>query len=61
MSIETEGAGKGDTPRPVNGDKFRTHWEEIFRGGKPECKGNSDPWFPRPEPTTSVIFEANEH
>jgi len=23
-------AGKGDTPRPVNGDKFRSNYERIF-------------------------------
>ena len=50
MTIETEGAGKGDTPRHVNGEKFRTNWEQIFGGRCPKCKGNSDPGFSRVEP-----------
>jgi hypothetical protein len=24
-------AGKGDTPRPVNGEKFRSNWDNIFK------------------------------
>jgi hypothetical protein len=28
-------AGKGDTPRKVDGEKFRQHYESIFRAGKP--------------------------
>lgn len=27
-------AGKGDTPRPVDGEKFRANYEVIFRNGK---------------------------
>lgn len=27
-------AGKGDTPRPVDGEKYRANFEEIFRKGK---------------------------
>lgn len=27
------GAGKGDTPRPVDGERFRSGWERIW-GGK---------------------------
>lgn len=27
-------AGKGDSPRPVDGDTYRANWERIF--GKPE-------------------------
>jgi len=23
-------AGKGDRPRPVNGDKYRANWSDIF-------------------------------
>lgn len=29
----SEGAGKGDAPRPVDGDRYREGWERIF-GGK---------------------------
>jgi rubrerythrin len=28
-------AGKGDTPRPVAGDKFRANYDAIFNRGKP--------------------------
>lgn len=49
MTIETEGAGKGDTPRYVNGEKFRANWERIFGGKCPKCKENSDPRFSRVE------------
>jgi hypothetical protein len=28
-------AGKGDTPRPVDGQTYRDNWESIFRKGKP--------------------------
>jgi hypothetical protein len=28
-------AGKGDTPRKVDGEKFRANYESIFRAGKP--------------------------
>ena len=24
-------AGKGDSPRPVDGGKFRSNWDRIFR------------------------------
>lgn len=24
-------AGKGDAPRPVNGDKFRSNYDDIFK------------------------------
>ena len=27
-------AGKGDKPRPVDGDKFRSNYDAIFRKGK---------------------------
>lgn len=26
------GAGKGDSPRPVNGERYRTNFDRIFRG-----------------------------
>jgi len=28
-------AGKGDTPRPVDGDRYRSNWEAIFRKAPP--------------------------
>ena len=28
------GAGKGDTPRPVNQDKYRENYDRIFGKGK---------------------------
>lgn len=31
MNIETEGAGKGDTPRQVDGEKFRANYDRIFK------------------------------
>ena len=27
-------AGKGDTPRKVNGDKYRKNYDRIFKGKK---------------------------
>jgi hypothetical protein len=36
-------AGKGDTPRPVDGQTYRANWDAIFR------KANSYPdWICRP-------------
>jgi len=48
-------AGKGDTPRPVNGEKFRDHYDEIFRKDAddivcPHCGSDKDPFFSRIEP-----------
>ncbi len=31
-------AGKGDTPRPVDGQTYRNNWEAIFGNKKPEDK-----------------------
>ena len=28
-------SGKGDKPRPYDGDKFRRNYDAIFRAGKP--------------------------
>ncbi len=27
----SNGAGKGDSPRPINGNKYRENYDEIFR------------------------------
>lgn len=35
-----KGAGKGDTKRPVKGDKFRSNYDNIFR--KPKVDGKDD-------------------
>ena len=56
--------GKGEAPRPLDGEKFRTGWERVF--GKPEqddavpegciidpcrhCGSKKDAWFSRGEP-----------
>lgn len=29
-------AGKGDTPRPVNGEKYRNNYDKIFKKESPE-------------------------
>jgi len=31
-------AGKGDTPRPVNGDDYRNNYEDIFRKPKQQLE-----------------------
>ena len=36
-------AGKGDAPRPVNGDKFRSNYENIFKNKKPNEKTKPEP------------------
>ncbi len=48
-------AGKGDAPRPINGEKFRDHYDEIFRKGADDivclhCGSDKDPFFSRIEP-----------
>lgn len=49
--IETEGAGKGDTPRAVDGEKYRAGWERIFGGDRCEhCDSREDAWWSRSEP-----------
>jgi len=35
-------AGKGDSPRPINGDKFRSNYDNIFK------KHESNPINPDP-------------
>lgn len=45
-------AGKGDTPRPVNGDKFRSNYDRIFKPSNPMSEEiawayHNDPrWYP---------------
>jgi hypothetical protein len=34
-------AGKGDDPRPVNGERYRTNYERIF-GKRESAKGKDD-------------------
>jgi ribosomal protein L37AE/L43A len=47
-------AGKGDSPRPVNGDAFRDNYDEIFRKDTDDivCQhcGSEDSFFSRIEP-----------
>jgi ribosomal protein L37AE/L43A len=48
-------AGKGDTTRPINGEKFRDHYDDIFRKDTddivcPHCDSNNEPYFSRIEP-----------
>lgn len=31
-------AGKGDTPRPVNGEKYRNNYDKIFKKESPEVR-----------------------
>jgi hypothetical protein len=51
-------AGKGDTPRPVNGEKFRSNWDNIFK------KHESNPINPHandPGSRKPSIKTANKH
>lgn len=34
-------AGKGDCPRKVDGEKYREHFDEIFRKKEKPCECNS--------------------
>ncbi len=48
-------AGKGDSPRPINGEKFRDNYDDIFRKDVddivcPHCDSNNEPYFSRIEP-----------
>jgi hypothetical protein len=44
MNINTNNqAGKGDTPRPVDGDAFRDNYDEIFHKHKTQSPNNPDP------------------
>jgi hypothetical protein len=36
-------AGKGDSPRPVDGDAFRDNYDEIFHKHKTQSTNKSDP------------------
>ena len=36
-------AGKGDSPRPVNGDAFRDNYDEIFHKHKTQSTNKADP------------------
>lgn len=50
--MDTNGAGKGDTPRPINKVKFDIEYDRIFKKPLPKDL---------PEPTTGVsssVFEA---
>jgi hypothetical protein len=40
-------AGKGDKPRPVNGDKYRANYDTVFGMKNAECKTQSDAEYPR--------------
>jgi len=44
MQINNNQAGKGDTPRPVDGDAYRDNYDDIFRK-----KETTEPeeWHPR--------------
>jgi len=35
-------SGKGDTPRPVNREKYNENFDRIFRSHNGKFKGNSD-------------------
>jgi len=48
-------AGKGDSPRRVNGEMFRGNYDEIFRKDAddivcPHCGSDNEPYFSRSVP-----------
>jgi hypothetical protein len=65
MQINNNQAGKGDSPRPVNGETYRDHYDEIFRKDAddivcPHCGSDKDPFFSRIVPMGDYCPDCGE-
>jgi hypothetical protein len=48
------GAGKGSLPRPINGDKFRSNYDNIFRKQKEIKQGKAKPTRKQDSPSEKL-------
>ncbi len=55
-------AGKGDSPRPVNGDKYRSGYDRIFRKKTPVCKKcNGTGWYQYDDIHSTICNKCCQH
>jgi len=57
MSLPGEGAGKGDTPRPLDKKKYDETWIRIFGKKCRNCKGFGEVRIVTPDDETEIKGE----